>query len=157
MTKVRFYYDVEVDEDLLRKDFGIGDNKEVLKEDIVDRARFNLSCDIREGKFDTNYVRCDITNLIEKENMSEVTFTLLNEFDIYHLFILLGNEINSYKNSNYKHLELIRLLEGNDNNVAAQEKLKFEKERIRDNNEQIKILDNIRIQLQSRVDKVIGK
>ena len=31
MTKVRFYYDVEVDEDLLRKDFGIGDNKEVLK------------------------------------------------------------------------------------------------------------------------------
>lgn len=87
----------------------------------------------------------------------EITLNLLEEFDIYYLFIMLGNLKHEYEQENYKHIELVKLLEGNDKNEDAQSRLIYEKDCMRSNDEKIKILDNIREQLGPKVDKIIGR
>ena len=39
MATVRFYYDVEIDEDVYREDFELEDDVEISDEDIIERAK----------------------------------------------------------------------------------------------------------------------
>ena len=48
MAKVRFYYDVEIDEDIYREDFELKDDDEISDEDIINRARTLLGYSIQD-------------------------------------------------------------------------------------------------------------
>ena len=83
----------------------------------------------------------------------EIKLNLANEYDIVLLFQILHNEKTSVENSNYEHVDMIRLLEGNTNNERAMERLEADKHRMRMNNEKIEFLEGLLNQLEPLVDK----
>ena len=87
----------------------------------------------------------------------EIKLNLLEDFDVYKLYIILGNEKAKLERDNCKHKDMIKLLVGNENNVWAMQNLDHENHCIEMNNNDLEIIDNIRNQLEPLVDKVLGK
>lgn len=83
----------------------------------------------------------------------EIKLNLVDGYDVVSLFQILHNEKISVENSNHKHVDMIRLLEGNTNNKQAMERLEHEKHCMRMNNEKIEFLDGLLNQLDLLVDK----
>lgn len=48
MATVMFYYEVEVDEDIYREDYGLDDDVEISNEDIIEEAKKCLGYDIQD-------------------------------------------------------------------------------------------------------------
>lgn len=86
----------------------------------------------------------------------EIKLNLLEDYDAYKLFILLGNKKSALEQENCKHHDMIKLLVGNENNELAISRLESERNHIKRNNEDIQIIDNIRNQLKPLVEEVIG-
>lgn len=86
----------------------------------------------------------------------EIKLNLLKEYDVYELYRILGNEKGRLLRENYKHNEMIELLNGNENNECAKGRLDHETHRKRMNIDIIEIIDNIMNQLRPLVDKAIG-
>ena len=87
----------------------------------------------------------------------EIKLNLLEEYDVYELYRILGNEHSRLEQENYKHIEMINLLEGNEDNELAMGRLDHENHCMEINYNYMKIIDNIRNQLKPLVDKAIGK
>ncbi len=87
----------------------------------------------------------------------EIKLNLLEEYDVYELYRILGNEHRRLEQENYKHIEMIELLEGNEDNELAISRLDHENHCMEINNGYMQIIDNIRNQLRPLVDKVINK
>ncbi len=87
----------------------------------------------------------------------EIKLNLLDEYDVYELYRILGNEHRSLEQENYKHIDMIELLKGNENNELAMRRLEHENHCMRINCDYMKIIDNIRNQLEPLVDKVINR
>lgn len=83
----------------------------------------------------------------------EIKLNLTKEYDVVTLFQLLGNEKTKYTNDNFKHMDMISLLEGNNDNEKAKCRLEHERHCMRLNNEKIKFIDNLMSQLEPLVDK----
>lgn len=83
----------------------------------------------------------------------ELKINLEDKYDVVKLFQLLGNKKKEYVNDNYRHIEMIELLEGNDNNKKAQGRLEHEKHCMRMNNEHIEFIDRVMSQLEPIVDE----
>lgn len=60
MPKVRFYYDVEIDEDIYREDFELKDDDEISDEDIINRARTLLGYSIQDRAINVGDFTCEI-------------------------------------------------------------------------------------------------
>lgn len=48
MARVRFYYDVYVDEDDIRENLELDENTDISDEDIIDRAKTLFSYDVQD-------------------------------------------------------------------------------------------------------------
>lgn len=83
----------------------------------------------------------------------EIKLNLAEEYDVVTLFQLLGNEKTGYVIDNFKHMDMISLLEGNCNNEKARNRLEHERQCMRMNNEKITFIDNLINQLEPLVDK----
>lgn len=83
----------------------------------------------------------------------EIKLNLAEEYDVVMLFQLLHNRKQDYVKDNYRHMDMISLLEGNDNNEKAQYRLEGERHSMRMNNDKIKFMDNLISQLEPLVDK----
>lgn len=78
----------------------------------------------------------------------KIELELLNQGEIYQLYIILGNQKTEYEQENHKHKDMINLLTGNDGNPDAINRLELEKHCLKINNERIKMIDNVRNQLE---------
>ncbi len=87
----------------------------------------------------------------------EIKLNLLDEYDVYELYRMLGNEYSRLKQENYKHIEMIDLLRGNENNELAMRRLEHENHCMGINCDYMNIIDNIRNQLEPLVDKAINR
>ena len=87
----------------------------------------------------------------------ELKLKLENEYDVVTLFQFLYNRKKDYENDNHKHADMISLLEGNINNEKAIDRLRYEKDRIKDNNDKIAFIDGLLRQLEPLVDEQVGK
>lgn len=61
MVRVRFYYDVYVDEDEIRENLELNKNTDISNEDIIDRAKTLFSYDVQERDIRVNELECEIT------------------------------------------------------------------------------------------------
>lgn len=82
----------------------------------------------------------------------EIKLKLSSKYDAVELHQLLGNEKIKYVNDNYRHLDMIELLEGS-NSEKGLSRLDAEKHSMRMNNKQIAFIDNIMSQLESYVEQ----
>lgn len=62
MATVRFYYDVEIDEDVYREDFGLDDDVEISDEDIINEAKTCLGYDIQDRAINVSDFECEIVD-----------------------------------------------------------------------------------------------
>ena len=60
MARVRFYYDVIVDEDEVRENLELDMDEEVSDEDIIDRARTLFTYDIQDRAIYVDNLECEI-------------------------------------------------------------------------------------------------
>ena len=86
----------------------------------------------------------------------EIKLQLKEDYEVVKLYQILRTKRNLYENENYKHIDMIRLLEGNENNEVAKGRLRHEKECLIWNNEEIEFIDNLMEQLEPIVDHVSG-
>lgn len=77
MAKVRFYYDVEIDEDIYREDFELKDDDEISDEDIINRARTLLGYSIQDRAINVGDFECEIVEE-EDEQIGKYTVCVLN-------------------------------------------------------------------------------
>lgn len=77
MAKVRFYYDVEIDEDIYREDFELKDDDEISDEDIINRARTLLGYSIQDRAINVGDFECEIIEE-EDEQIGKYTVCVLN-------------------------------------------------------------------------------
>jgi hypothetical protein len=77
MAKVRFYYDVEIDEDIYREDFELKDDDEISDEDIINRARTLLGYSIQDRAINVGDFACEIVEE-EDEQIGKYTVCVLN-------------------------------------------------------------------------------
>lgn len=87
----------------------------------------------------------------------KVTLNFAEDFDVYHLFVLLGNAKAKAEDELYRHQEMVSLLTGNTNTEKAKNHLSFSQDRVNECLDKIKRLDYLREQLAPIVDKVIEK
>lgn len=87
----------------------------------------------------------------------EIKLKLENEYDVVTLFHFLYNRKKDYEYDNHRHVDMISILEGNTTNEKAIDKLRYEKDRLKDNNKYITFIDGILRQLEPLVDKQIGQ
>lgn len=87
----------------------------------------------------------------------EIKLKLENEYDVVTLHRFLYNKRKDFENDSYRHMDMISLLEGNENNEKAINKLRYEKDRLEDDNKYIAFIDGILRQLEPLVDKQIGQ
>ena len=87
----------------------------------------------------------------------EIKLKLENEYDVVTLFQFLYNRKKDYENDNHRHVDMISILEGNTTNEKAIGRLRYEKDRMNDNNEKITFIDGILRQLEPLVDEQIGR
>lgn len=66
MAKVRFYYDVTIDEEEIMENLNYKDYSEINNNDIIERAKTLLSYDIQDRNINPSYLECEI---IEKEEI----------------------------------------------------------------------------------------
>lgn len=62
MATVRFYYDVEIDEDVYREDFELADDVEISDENIIERAKTVLGYDIQDRAINVGDFECEIVD-----------------------------------------------------------------------------------------------
>lgn len=60
MARVRFYYDVYVDEDDIRENLELDENTDVSDEDIIDRAKTLFCYDVQERDIRVDELECEI-------------------------------------------------------------------------------------------------
>ena len=60
MARVRFYYDVYVDEDDIRENLELDENSDVSDEDIIDRAKTLFAYDIQDRDIRVDELECNI-------------------------------------------------------------------------------------------------
>ena len=60
MARVRFYYDVYVDEDDIRENLELDENTDVSDEDIIDRAKTLFGYDIQDRDINVSELDCEI-------------------------------------------------------------------------------------------------
>ena len=77
MAKVRFYYDVEIDEDIYREDFELKDDDEISDKDIISRARTLLGYSIQDRAINVGDFECEIVEE-EDEQIGKYTVCVLN-------------------------------------------------------------------------------
>jgi hypothetical protein len=77
MAKVRFYYDVEIDEDIYREDFELKDDDEISDENIINRARTLLGYSIQDRAINVGDFECEIVE-DEDEQIGKYTVCVLN-------------------------------------------------------------------------------
>ena len=82
----------------------------------------------------------------------KLELNLNDEYDVVTLYQMLYNERKEYENDNYRHMDMIELLEGNNSNEKAKGRLRHEKDLLRSNNKKIEFIDNIINQLKPIVD-----
>jgi hypothetical protein len=87
----------------------------------------------------------------------ELKLKLEKEYDVVPLFQFLYNKKKDCENDNHRHVDMISILEGNTNNKKAIDRLRYEKDRIKDNNDKIAFIDGLLRQLEPLVDKQLGK
>lgn len=87
----------------------------------------------------------------------ELKLNLAKEYDVVTLHRFLYNKRKEFENDNHRHMDMISLLEGNENNENAINRLRYEKDRLEDNNKYITFIDGILCQLEPLVDKQIGR
>ena len=87
----------------------------------------------------------------------EIKLKLEKEYDVVTLHQFLYNRKKDYENDNHRHVDMISILEGNENNEKAINRLRYEKDRLKDNNKYITFIDGILCQLEPLVDKQIGR
>lgn len=61
MARVRFYYDVYVDEDEIRENLELNKNTDISNEDIIDREKTLFSYDVQERDIRVDELECEIT------------------------------------------------------------------------------------------------
>ena len=83
----------------------------------------------------------------------EIKLNLATEYDAVILYQMIWNERSRYESERNKHIDMIELLEGNDKNEKAKNRLKGEEHSKRLNDEKIEFLDNLLNQLKPIVDK----
>lgn len=86
----------------------------------------------------------------------EIKLKLEKGYDVVTLRRFLYNKRKDFENDNHRHVDMISLLEGNENNEKAIDRLRYEKDRLKDNNNYITFIDGILCQLEPLVDKQIG-
>ena len=86
----------------------------------------------------------------------EITLKLLEEFDVYELYLILYNKRKALHSDNNTHADMIRLLEGNDKNKEAKDRLRYEFDSVESNSKKIAIIDNLIKQLLPLVDKQLN-
>ena len=86
----------------------------------------------------------------------EIKLKLREDYDVVELYQMLCTKRNLYVEDNYRHTDMIRLLDGNENNEVAKERLRSEKDSLRWNNEKIEFIENLIKQLEPIVDEVLG-
>lgn len=87
----------------------------------------------------------------------ELKLKLENEYDVVTLHRFLYNKRKDFENDSYRHMDMISFLEGNENNEKAINRLRHEKDLLRDNNKDIAFIDGILCQLEPLVDQQIGR
>ncbi len=87
----------------------------------------------------------------------EIKLKLEKGYDVVTLHRFLYNKRKDFENDNHRHVDMISLLEGNENNEKAIDRLRYEKDRLKDNNNYITFIDGILCQLEPLVDKQIGR
>lgn len=60
MAKVRFYYDVYVDEDDIMENLEYESEDEITEEDVVDRARTLFAYDIQDRDINVDELECEV-------------------------------------------------------------------------------------------------
>lgn len=60
MATVRFYYDVEIDEDVYREDYELGEDVEISDRDIIEEAKKCLGYDIQDRAIHVSDFECEI-------------------------------------------------------------------------------------------------
>lgn len=65
MARVRFYYDVYVDEDDIVENREYESEEEITEDDIIDRARTLFEYDIQDRAVHVNELECDV---MERQN-----------------------------------------------------------------------------------------
>lgn len=60
MARVRFYYDVYVDEDDIRENLELDENTDVSDEDIINRAKTLFGYDVQERDIRVDELECEI-------------------------------------------------------------------------------------------------
>ena len=84
-----------------------------------------------------------------------VDLNFKRSYDVYELFRLLNNEKTRLQHENCDHFDMIKLLEGNETNEKAKNRLGYEKDCVRKNNEHIEFLNGLLDQLEPMVDKCL--
>lgn len=62
MARVRFYYDVCVDEDEVMENHEYENEEEITDEDIIDRAKTLFAYDIQDRDINVNELECEIVS-----------------------------------------------------------------------------------------------
>ena len=86
----------------------------------------------------------------------EIRLNLTEEYDVVSLFQLLKHERVKYINDNCKHMDMIKLLEGNDNNETAKHRLEHERHCLRMNYKKMDFINNLIDQLEPLVNKHVN-
>ena len=60
MARVRFYYEMEIDEDVLREDLELNDDYELSNEEIVDAAISSFRYQIQNREIYAECFKCEV-------------------------------------------------------------------------------------------------
>ena len=60
MATVRFSYEMEIDEEVLREDMGLDEDVEILDEDIINRARTLFDYEIHDREVYAGRFKCTV-------------------------------------------------------------------------------------------------
>ena len=60
MATVRFSYEMEIDEEVLREDMGLDDDTEITDEDIINRARILFDYEIQDREVYAESFKCTV-------------------------------------------------------------------------------------------------
>ena len=60
MATVRFSYEMEIDEDVLREDMGLDEDAEISDEDIIDRAVTLFGYEIQDNVVYAESFKCEV-------------------------------------------------------------------------------------------------
>ena len=60
MAKVRFCYEMELDDEVLREDMGLDEDADISDEDIINRARTLFNYEIRDREVYAGRFKCEV-------------------------------------------------------------------------------------------------